>query len=713
MFFSLQNSILLAIALGNFGLATYVLFRNPRHLVHWSFFVFVSGFSLWMASFVLIVSTRQLIFNQFIFYGGITALLGLFSLACTFPTTRKIPPRFWLYCIPIIGLYLGVPFNAFVSGITVTSDNMVVPINGWAFPLFILIFAGYTIISFYIFFKRYRKLIGREKQQMQYFFWGIFLFFLIVLVVDVLLPAVGIYQFNVFGAFASLAFTILTSYTIIRSRLFDLRLILLRTLSFINVLIVFAIVLAFVLFAGTAFLFNVHITVGQYIFGLILMVSAMLAFQPLQKIVRRLTNVFFFQDIYDSEKLLSELTLVMAETIDIDTITIQLLTLVNDRMHISKGAFLLVNDHHITDIKGIGYTQGLLALSDMEVLLHSRSEQTRYSLYDELQDENLKETFQKFDIAVAIPILVETNEVAILVLGPKLSGEIYYQRDIDVLSIFASEAGVAIQNAKSYAEIKRFSTHLEQMVEERTKQLQEAQQREIEKAHAMAKLKDEFVFIAAHELRTPVTVIRGFMEMIETSGEKFSKQTYQFLEQVQSASNHLNQLVNDLLDVARSDAGTMKVDVSPMDIVPIVQEVIEEVSSLAQAKHLKLQLHTDPQIPHAQADSAKLKEVLTNLISNAIKYNRDNGTIDVTLTKKSHFVAVDVKDTGFGIPKDQQAKIFQKFFRAESEHTRDIVGTGLGLFITRMLIEKMGGTISFTSQEGVGTTFTFTLPAAS
>ncbi|HRY62715.1 MAG TPA: ATP-binding protein [Candidatus Paceibacterota bacterium] len=243
--------------------------------------------------------------------------------------------------------------------------------------------------------------------------------------------------------------------------------------------------------------------------------------------------------------------------------------------------------------------------------------------------------------------------------------------------------------------------------------LKESHEREMEKARTEAKLRDEFVFVAAHELRTPITAIRGFLELVGDVEVNFPKDVQDDLGAIRMASDHLNELVNNLLEIARSDAGAMKIETSPMLIAPVISEILKELGSLALEKEIKIIFNDSDNCNKILADDKKTKEVFVNLIGNAIKYNKNNGTVNIDIDcidEKN--VVIKVKDTGFGIPKDQQGKIFGKFFRASNKDTQGILGTGLGLFITKMLVEKMGGTIMFSSEEGVGTTFAVSFPRA-
>lgn len=246
---------------------------------------------------------------------------------------------------------------------------------------------------------------------------------------------------------------------------------------------------------------------------------------------------------------------------------------------------------------------------------------------------------------------------------------------------------------------------------ESAKALRESHKREMEKTRVEAKLRDEFVFVAAHELRTPITAIKGFLELVSDMEADFPPDVQDDLDAISMASGHLNELVNNLLEIASSDAGAMKIETKPIDIVKIIEEVLKEVGSLAIEKNINIRLNNFKGEMMVRADEKKTKEVFINLVGNAIKYNKKGGTVEISIISVDNKnVIVEVRDTGFGIPKDQQEKIFGKFFRASNKDTREILGSGLGLFITKMLVEKMGGEIAFSSIEGQGTTFSVSFP---
>lgn len=225
----------------------------------------------------------------------------------------------------------------------------------------------------------------------------------------------------------------------------------------------------------------------------------------------------------------------------------------------------------------------------------------------------------------------------------------------------------------------------------------------------LQELKNEFVFIAAHELRTPVTAIKGYLSMVrEGSAGPFTEKLKQYIDPVFQANDRLIQLVNDILEIARSEAGKIKIEVGPCDLRESVRAILTEVKPLADQKRIAVSYEELKDLPEVIADTSRVKEVIMNLVSNAIKYNREGGQVKIYHEKAGDKVLIHVEDNGLGIPPEEQKRIFEKFFRAGS--VKDIEGTGLGLFITKELVEKMGGKIWFISEEGKGTRFSLSLP---
>jgi PAS domain S-box-containing protein len=241
--------------------------------------------------------------------------------------------------------------------------------------------------------------------------------------------------------------------------------------------------------------------------------------------------------------------------------------------------------------------------------------------------------------------------------------------------------------------------------------------RDITKESEIDIMKTEFVSLASHQLRTPLTAIRWFIEELynEELG-KVNKEQKDYLRQVMESNVRMIKLVNDLLDVSRLEAARVKIEPVLTDIVQLAREVAREYSQVARANNSQVILKDpDVALPKIKIDPALIREVLSNLISNAIKYSdnkKGESKVFIFLAQADPNIIISVQDFGVGIPKKAQRRIFQKFFRADNVAKIDTSGTGFGLYISKLLVEASGGKMWFVSDEGKGTTFYFTLPLA-
>jgi len=235
--------------------------------------------------------------------------------------------------------------------------------------------------------------------------------------------------------------------------------------------------------------------------------------------------------------------------------------------------------------------------------------------------------------------------------------------------------------------------------------------RDITKEKEIDKAKTEFVSLASHQLRTPLTDVSWHTEMI-LKGDlgKVIPGQKKYLEAIYQGNQRMIELVNTLLDVSRLELGTFKVTPSPTDIIALAQSVLDEQKPKIEKKKLIVKEDFSKSIPTFLTDPKLLRMVFQNLLANSVEYTPEGGRIEFSVSADEKNVLIEISDTGYGIPKNQQDKVYEKFFRADNVRDKDTDGTGLGLYIVKSIVENAGGKIRFKSEENKGTTFYVTLP---
>jgi signal transduction histidine kinase len=231
----------------------------------------------------------------------------------------------------------------------------------------------------------------------------------------------------------------------------------------------------------------------------------------------------------------------------------------------------------------------------------------------------------------------------------------------------------------------------------------------------LGSLQSDFITLASHQLRTPLSGMRWLLELLmQTRTGPLNKKQRDYLTKIYHSNDRMIALVNDLLEVTRLDQGDGKIYLQPTDLVQVIRGLVKEKESQVKEKHLTVAFTVEEEpFPLVVTDSNRIKQAVGNILANAISYTPNGGSITIDLKTVDGQVQCSIKDTGVGIPKDQQKNIFSKFFRGTNVLKFETVGTGLGLYITRAFIEGSGGRIWLDSQENKGTTMFFTLPMMS
>ncbi|MGH7726144.1 MAG: ATP-binding protein [Candidatus Eiseniibacteriota bacterium] len=281
-----------------------------------------------------------------------------------------------------------------------------------------------------------------------------------------------------------------------------------------------------------------------------------------------------------------------------------------------------------------------------------------------------------------VPLIADGRVVGTLTVLGKNGG--FSQDDEDILALFASSAAIALSNSMLY----------EQTLE-------------------LDRLKSDFVAVVSHELRTPLAVVIGNLELLTDQRYwQLAPQQDQFLKAATTNSYRLLHLINDILDFSKLESATLPMTRSPNALGEVIRAAAENLTRLFEERELNLKLEVPDQLPLAEMDEQRISQVLTNLVSNAIKFSPPGAPVEIRVTQDGAFARVSVRDFGEGIRREDMPRLFRKFSQLDSKSTRRVGGTGLGLAICKGIVEAHGGTIWAESEPGQGSTFIFTLPLA-
>jgi signal transduction histidine kinase len=487
----------------------------------------------------------------------------------------------------------------------------------------------------------------------------------------------------------------------------DIRLVVARSVAYLSLIILIAMIYASGVLAVERIFFPEALSgfnLAQGALRTVLAVILVFTFQPLRKWITRRTDHLFFKEQYNTEELLNELSHRISSTIVMAELLHKTLDILIEKMKVSRGLYVIFEKERVYTSLSMKYRERV----DIEGGDLYRMARRGLVVYDELgESSELKGILRKYKATVSIPLKTEKEVAGVLLLGEKSSGDMFSGQDLKIFEIIEPEIAIAVENAKSYEEIQKFNISLKEGIKKATIQLSEANTHLLE----LDKAKDEFISMASHQLRTPLTAIKGYLSMLlEGDAGEVKKTQADFLNEAYEGSNKMVALINDLLNVSRMETGRFFLEPKKIDLVDVAKGELKQLETVAGEKSLKISLHAE-RVPQVFVDEVKIRQVIMNFVDNAIHYS-SKGEIVVRIYRSKDDVLFEVHDTGIGIPKDQQKNLFTKFFRADNAREVRPDGTGLGLYLARKVIEEHKGKIIFSSEEGVGSVFGFSFDQA-
>jgi signal transduction histidine kinase len=330
--------------------------------------------------------------------------------------------------------------------------------------------------------------------------------------------------------------------------------------------------------------------------------------------------------------------------------------------------------------------------------------------------------FYSIRSALTVPLKAKESILGVVHLDKVTATHPFKEEDLQVLALICNQAASNLANAQLVEELRRtnvelrqakeevlrWNLELEQKVEERTREVVKKNE-EVTRLNAQ---KDELMGMVAHDLRTPITAILGFTDVmtqhLDTAAEP--ERVREDVQIIARLSSEMSELLNDLLDVAKIEAGKITIARERRSVRELVLDCYHTYVYLTEPKNLKLKLDVAADLPAVSHDARRIGQVLNNLLANAAKFSRPGDTITLQARREGTSIEISVIDTGQGIPSDEIPKIFGRFEQTSTKATRGEVGTGLGLAIAKKLVELHGGRIWVESRKGIGSKFTFTLP---
>lgn len=920
----MSNVITIIAAFSNLGLAVFVITRKVKKPLYYFFSLFSFLTSVWVLTNYLfsVFPNINILRSQ---YATGAAIIPLALIWFEY-LLRKNPRRSFTYVmIGIALILLSIPFvdGLIVKDLILNSANETGKLHLGEFfdfySILVLILFSYLYIRLFI---GVRKNVGTKKAQLKYVLFGAGLYGGISMVFSFILPFFDLRLIAPIDAQSSLFFVGFSTYAIVKYRLMDIRLVISRSLLYL-ILVAFVTTIFTFLTFFTATIFNDVLGANAIMVTFFVSLVLVLTLEPLKKYIGRNTDKIFFKARIDYQNVLRMISEIISLEIDLSSLTYSVSKILKEELKLTKAILFLPNKTGggftaVADSVQVGTRitknhpllpylkkyRDLIVSEEMEREISDLPESTDKKrmqlIFDELQD---------LDVSLTVPVFVEGEMKSILMLGKKLSGEIFSKDDFDLLEVFAPQLGTALEKAKLYKEVKDFNIKLKEEVRRATSQLRVANENleernvflenmqeitnlitrtldfkkvmqgivnsvseklkyvggilllvdeehpgrvyieaitetplirkavkllpktvkqyednittgksltikavktgdfqlgesfadfvspPIPKAMAVAiqkllgirttvavpifsedrivgaiifglnraqeqisevdfnmmnaladqtgivyknlelvneikktnqqlqvanrhlkdldEAKSEFMSIASHQLRTPLSGIMGYLSMMnEGDFGKMPPEQAHIIQELLEASQRLIRMVNLFLNVTRIEAGRFKLNLEKLDLVKVIQDQIKTMRPTTAKKSLKLEFKVPSEKIHPlELDPDKIKDVVLNLVDNAIKYT-EKGGITVFLEKKPESVVVSVKDTGVGIDPLEAEKLFSKFVRGSGISRLSPDGSGLGLFIARKIVDAHKGKIWVESEgAGKGSTFKFELPA--
>lgn len=699
-------------------LGAVVLVRMSKQAHAWWFFAICVFGTGWLISSMLAnsVDTPGLadIVNKSAFLLGFLAIYSGLAFTYLFPhrITVTAKRKIFLLVLLVLGCVLsmlngvvGVAYVANGGAINYTSPQGMI-----YFVLLILVSVGAIIQNLR---RSYRRSVSDRRRTLIIGMAfacssGLGLLF------SVILPSIfGEWTSTFYNSIALLLLTTLITYAMVRHQLFDIRLAAIRSVAYILTLSTMALLYFGLAYVVSISFFQDDTTTGVSVSPVNIALALILAliFQPVKRLFDHATDRVFYRDRYSTDDLIADVGAIVTSTADLRQLLRETAEAISQTIKATGASFVVYRENSAPLQVG---TEGYKTVTATEIagLQEYINEHGKAIInIDEEVDRHRRlssiiRALARRRVVLVVPLVARQGPIGFLLIDEE-KGSGYVRHDIRALRTLTDELVVAVQNAISLQEVRNLNTNLEKRVAAATHELT----RSNEELKALDETKDEFISMASHQLRTPLTSVKGYISMVlDGDAGAVSEQQRKLLGEAFMSSERMVHLIGDFLNVSRLQTGKFIIEHAPTDLAMLVGEEVASMQAIADSHDMTLVYKMPRNIPTLSLDGDKIRQVIMNFIDNAIFYSRPKSTIVVKLSRRDDAVVLEVYDQGIGVPAEAQKRLFTKFFRADNARRQRPDGTGIGLFLAKKVITAQGGKMIFESTEGKGSVFGFSLP---
>jgi signal transduction histidine kinase len=529
--------------------------------------------------------------------------------------------------------------------------------------------------------------------------------------------------------------TPIAAYVLLTHRLPDLRQSVRWTLTWL-ITTILAIVIYTAGFVGTRYVFQFVPGYGDLVAGAAMALVLAIIFRPLLNLVQRVVRRLISGSGYDPSRIVREYSSHISNIVDLERLAEVIVDVISEAMEIQRGMLFLVHPADeeegggfcLESVKHPGEVQVVTAhLSPgspvTECLQTDRRPLTQYAidLLPRFHETPAEERAWLADLGldVYVPIYAQQEWSGLLALGAKVSGDRYFDEDLNLLSTLADQTAVALENARLVKELQRANVDLRRSyvaLDEAHNELEQAYgdlEQANERLKEMDNLKTGFIGVITHELRTPFANLHFSLQLMERYGvDGWQQDQREQLVQLKEGIGKAKQMVDNLVTFATllSKQGELKIE--ELDFAQLVEASIQPLRPLAERRDLDLQTTLPPLLPLVNGDRERLGDAVYHLTQNAIKFTDPGGKVEVRCRVEAETICFEVEDTGIGVPADRLPVLWDSFTQMADPLKRGVEGLGLGLALVRFVVRAHGGDVYAKSQEGIGSTFGFCLPLA-